>query len=91
MQRYSEKFSDVLLHPPIGRLKALFCLCQQTLQSFYYGTDKIGSVLLTDTIAWLSVYRSDLPLPIKLVWLILSCYYHRPFHIASPKSQATSL
>jgi hypothetical protein len=91
VQRYSEKFSDLLSYHLIRRLQALFCLCRQGLQSFYYDTNKIGSVLITDTIAWLSVYSSDLPLPIKLVWFILSYYYHHPFHNRPPRSQATSL
>jgi hypothetical protein len=92
VQRYSEKFSDLLSYPLIMRLRAFFCLWRQSLQSFYYDTNKIGSVIITDTIAWLSVYSSDLPLPIKLVWFILSCYYnHHPFHNRPPRSQATSL
>ena len=91
VQRYSEKFSDLLSYPLIRRLQALFCLCRQGLQSFHYDTNKIGRVLITDTIAWLSVYSSDLPLPIKLVWFILSCYYHHSFHNRPPRGQATSL
>jgi hypothetical protein len=90
MQRYSAKFLDVLLYQSISHLKALFCLCQQHLQSFYHNRDKIGSVLITDTIAWLSVYSSYLPLPLKVVWVILSSYY-RPFDDASRKNQAASL
>src|SRR5919199_5953671 len=79
VQRYSEKFSDLLSYPLIRRLQALFGLWRQSLQSFYYDTNKIGSVLITETIAWLSIYSSDLPLPIKLVWFILSFYYHQLF------------
>jgi hypothetical protein len=91
IQGYSAKFVYALLCPSISHLKALFCLCQQLLQSFYYNRDKVGSVLITDTTAWLSVYSSYLPLPLNVVWVMLSSYYHRAFGDASRKSQAASL
>jgi hypothetical protein len=65
-------------------------LCQG-LQSLYYNRDKIRNLLILyiiNAIAWVSVYSSYLPTPVKVVWVILASYYRRVFDDASRKSQA---
>ena len=94
MKGYSAKFAGVLCQP-ISRLKkAIFCLCQG-LESLYCNRDEIRNFLIlyiTNAIAWVSVYSSYLPMPVKVVWVILSSYYRRAFvDDASRKSQAASL
>jgi hypothetical protein len=61
------------------------------LQSLYYNRDKIRNLLILyiiNAIAWVSVYSSYLPTPVKVVWVILASYYRRVFDDASRKSQA---
>jgi hypothetical protein len=75
--------------------EALFCLCQH-LQSFLCcNRDEIHNLFIlyiTNAIAWLSVYSSYLPTPVKVVWVILSTYYRRAFvDDASHKNQAAPL
>ncbi|MDQ3851963.1 MAG: hypothetical protein M3299_03925 [Thermoproteota archaeon] len=83
-------------HQSISYIKeALFCLFQG-LQSFlYYDRDEIRNLLIlymTNAIAWLSIYSSYLPTPVKVVWVILSSYYRRAFvDDASHKNQAAPL
>jgi len=95
MKGYSARFSG-LLYQSISHLKkALFCLCQG-LQSFLCcNKDEIRNLLvlyITNAIAWLSVYSSYLPAPVKVVWVILSSYY-RAFVVddASRENEAASL
>jgi hypothetical protein len=97
MKRYTTKFLDIIYQSSTIVKKALFCLCQG-LQSFFYcnNRDEIRNLLIlyiTNAIAWLSVYSSYLPTPVKVVWVILSSYYRRAFvdDGASRKNQATSL
>jgi hypothetical protein len=96
MKKYSAKLAAAS-YPSISHLKkALFCLCQ-CLQSFFYcnNRDEIRNLLIlyiTNAIAWLSVYSSYLPMPVKVVWVILSSYYRRAFvDDASRKNQTVSL
>ncbi|MDQ3852922.1 MAG: hypothetical protein M3299_08825 [Thermoproteota archaeon] len=80
-------------YPSISHLKkALFYLCQGLQSFFYCNRDEIRSLLIlyiTNAIAWLSVYSSYLPTPVRVVWVILSSYYRRAFvDDASRKNQA---
>jgi uncharacterized protein involved in cysteine biosynthesis len=89
MKKYRAKFVGVL-HHSISPLQAIICLCQG-LQSFFHGNgDKAINLLITDTIAWLSVYSSYLPMPLKVIWIMFSSYY-RPFNDASRKEKAAFL
>jgi hypothetical protein len=94
MKEYSVKFASVLYQSTISHLKkALFCRCQG-LQSLYCNRDEIRDLLIlhfTNAIAWVSVYSSYLPTPVKVVWLVLSSYYRRAFDDTSRKNQAASL
>jgi hypothetical protein len=97
MKEYSAKFVGILYQSISNTRKALFCLWQG-LQSFFYcnNRDEIRNLLIlyiTNAIAWLSVYSSYLPTPVKVVWVILSSYYRRAFVVddASRKNQAASL
>jgi hypothetical protein len=61
------------------------------LQSLYYNRDEIRNLLILyiiNAIAWISVYSSYLPTPVRVVWVILASYYRRAFDDASHKSQA---
>jgi hypothetical protein len=95
MKIYSPKFSGAFFKSINSAKKAFFCI-HQGLQSFYCNGDDIHDLLslcITNTIAWLSLYSSYLPRPVKVVWVILASYYRRAFadHGASRKSQAASL
>jgi hypothetical protein len=95
MKGYTTKFLDIIYQSTTIVKKALFCLCQG-LQSLYCNRDEIHNLLIlyiTNSTAWLSVYSSYLPTPVKVVWVILSSYYRRAFvdDGASRKNQATSL
>jgi len=94
MKGYSAKLAAVLYQSISHLKKALFCLCQG-LQSLYCNRDDIRNLLIlyiTNAIAWVSVYSSYLPTPVKVVWVILSSYYRRAFvDDASRKNQAASL
>jgi hypothetical protein len=46
---------------------------------------------IANAIAWVSIYSSYLPTPVKVAWVILSSYYRRSFENASRKNQAASL
>jgi len=90
MKRYSAKFVGVFYQSIIDLKKGLMILCQ-SLQSLYYDRDKIRNLLILyiiNAIAWVSVYSSYLPTPVKVVWVILASYYRRVFDDASRKSQA---
>jgi hypothetical protein len=91
---YSAKLADVPYQLISQLKKALFCLCQG-LQSLYCNRDEIRNLLtlyITNAIAWVSVYSSYLPTPIKVAWVILSSYYRLAFvDDASRKNQAASL
>jgi hypothetical protein len=77
--------------------KALLCLCHRLRSFSHCNRDEIRNLLIlyiTNAIAWLSVYSSYLPTPVKVVWVILSSYYRRAFVVdedASRKNQAASL
>jgi hypothetical protein len=89
MGEYRAKFVGVL-YQSISHLQAIFFLCQR-LQSFFHSNeDKIINLLITDTIAWLSVYSSYLPMPLKVIWVVFSSYYC-PFDDASRKENAAFL
>lgn len=94
MKGYSAKLAAVLYQSISHLKKALFCLCQG-LQSLYCNRDEIHNLLIlyiTNSLAWVSVYSSYLPTPVRVVWLILSSYYRRAFvDDASRKNQAASL
>jgi hypothetical protein len=95
MKGYSAKFADILYQSISHLKKALFCICED-LQSLYNNTDKIRNLLIlynTNAIAWVSVYSSYLPAPVKVAWVILSSYYRRAFVVddAPHKNQAASL
>jgi hypothetical protein len=90
MKGYSAEFVGVLYQSIIELKKGLLILCQ-ALQSLYYNRDKIRDLLILyiiNAIAWVSVYSSYLPTPVKVVWVILASYYRRAFDDASRKSQA---
>ena len=93
MKGYSAKFEGVLYQSISHLKKALFCLCQG-LQSLYCKGDEVHDLLIlhiTNAIAWISVYSSYLPTPVKVVWFILSSYYRRAFDDASSRNQAAVL
>ena len=97
MKEHSAKLTAASYQSIRHLKKALVCLCHG-LQSFSYGNrDEIRNLLIlyiTNAIAWLSVYSSYLPTPVKVVWVILSSYYRRAFVVdedASRKNQAASL
>ena len=95
MKGYSAKLAGALSHSISHLKKALFCLCQG-LQSLYCNRDEIRNLLIlynTNAIAWVSVYSSYLPAPVKVAWVMLASYYRRAFVVddASRKNQAASL
>jgi hypothetical protein len=98
MKEYSAKLAAAPYQSISHLKKAVFCL-SHGLQSFFYcNRDEIRNLLIlyiTNSIAWLSVYSSYLPTPVKVVWVILSSYYRRAFIVvdddASRKNQAVSL
>ena len=97
MKGYGARFLGLLYRSISHLKKTLFCLCQG-LQSFFYcnNRDEIRNLLIlyiANAIAWLSIYSSYLPAPVKVVWVILSSYYRRAFVVddASHKNQAASL
>jgi hypothetical protein len=96
MKGYRAKFAGVLYQSTISHLKkALFCICED-LQSLYCNRDEIRDLLIlhfTNAIAWVSVYSSYLPTPVKVVWVILSSYYRRALvgDDTSHENQAASL
>jgi len=90
MKAYSTRFVGTLYQLIIDLKKDLLILCQ-SLQSLYYNKDEIRDLLILyiiNTIAWVSLYSSYLPTPVKMVWVILASYYRRVFDDASRKSQA---
>ena len=94
MKEYSAKLAAASYQSISHLKKALFCLCQG-LQSLYCNRDEIRNLLIlyiTNAIAWVSVYSSYLPTPVKVVWVILSSYYRRAFvDDASHKNQAAPI
>ena len=95
MKGYSAKLASALSHSVSHLKKALSCLCQG-LQSLYCNRDEIRNLLIlynTNAIAWVSVYSSYLPAPVKVAWVMLASYYRRAFVVddASRKNQAASL
>ena len=94
MKAYSSRFVGTLYQLIIDLKKDLLILCQ-SLQSLYYDRDKIRNLLIlyiTNAIAWVSVYNSYLPTPVKVAWVILSSYYRLAFvDDASRKNEAASL
>ncbi len=96
MKGYSAKFAGILYESISHLKKALFCLCED-LQSLYYNRDEIRNLLIlynTNAIAWVSIYSSYLPAPVKVAWVMLASYYRRAFVVdddASRKNQAASL
>jgi hypothetical protein len=95
MKGYSAKLAGTLSHSISHLKKTLFCLCQG-MQSLYCNRDEIRNLLIlynTNAIAWVSVYSSYLPAPVKVVWVMLASYYRRAFVVddASHKNQAASL
>jgi len=90
MKAYSSRFVGTLYQLIIDLKKDLLILCQ-SLQSLYYNKDEIRDLLILyiiNAIAWVSLYSSYLPTPVKMVWVILASYYRRVFDDASRKSQA---
>ena len=90
MKGYSTRFVGILYKSIIDLKKGLLILCQ-SLQSLYYNRDEIRNLLILyiiNAIAWVSVYSSYLPTPVKVVWVILASYYRRAFDDASRKSHA---
>jgi hypothetical protein len=90
MKGYSARIVGILYQSIMDLKKGLLTLCQ-SLQSLYYNRDEIRNLLILyiiNAIAWVSVYSSYLPTPVKMVWVILASYYRRAFDDASRKSQA---
>jgi hypothetical protein len=97
MKEYSAKLAAAS-YQSISHLKKAFSCLLRGLQLFFYcNRDEIRNLLIlyiTNAIAWLSIYSSYLPTPVKVVWVILSSYYRRAFVVdddASGKNQAASL
>jgi hypothetical protein len=98
MKEHSAKLAAASYRSISHLKKDLFCLCHCLRSFFYCNRDEIRNLLIlyiTNAIAWLSVYSSYLPTPVKVVWVILSSYYRRAFVVddddASHKNQAASL
>ena len=97
MKGYSAKLAGALSHSISHLKKALFRLFHGLESLFYCNRDVIRNLLIlynTNAIAWVSVYSSYLPAPVKVVWVMLASYYRRAFVVdddASRKSQAASL
>jgi hypothetical protein len=95
MKRCISKFVGIFYQSISSTKKALFCICRGLQLFSYCNRDEIRNLLIfyiTNANAWLSVYSSYLPTPVKMVWVILSSYYRRAFvDDASHKSQETSL
>jgi hypothetical protein len=97
MKGYIPKFVDIIYQSITIVKESLFCICQGLQSFFYCNRDVIRNLLIlciTNAIAWLSIYSSYLPTPVKVVWVILSSYYRRAFVIGddtSRKNQAASL
>jgi hypothetical protein len=90
MKGYSARFVGRRYQSVMDLKKGLLILCQG-LQSLYYNRDEIRNLLILyiiNAIAWISVYSSYLPTPVRVVWVILASYYRRAFDDASHKSQA---
>jgi hypothetical protein len=90
MKGHSARFVGTLYQSVMDLKKGLLILCQ-SLQSLYYNRDEIRNLLILyiiNAIAWISVYSSYLPTPVRVVWVILASYYRRAFDDASHKSQA---
>jgi hypothetical protein len=90
MKGYSARFVGRLYQSVMDLKKGLLILCQG-LQSLYYNRDEIRNLLILyiiNAIAWISVYSTYLPTPVRVVWVILASYYRRAFDDASHKSQA---
>ena len=95
MKKYNSKLAAAPYQLLSCTKEALFCLFEG-LQSFLYcDRDEIRNLLIlyiTNAIAWLSIYSSYLPTPVKVVWVILSSYYRRAFvDDASHKNQAAPI
>ncbi len=95
MKKYSAKLV-VATYRSISYIKeALFCLCQGLQSLLCCNKDEIRNLLIldiTNAIAWLYIYSSYLPTPVKVVWIILSSYYRRAFvDDASHKNQAAPI
>ena len=95
MKKYSAKLAAATYQSISYIKEALFCLCQGLQSLLYCNKDEIRNLLIlytTNAVAWLSVYSSYLPAPVKVVWVILSSYYRRAFvDDASHKNQAAPL
>jgi hypothetical protein len=98
MKGYIPKVVDIIYQSITIVKEALFCLLQGLQSFFYWNREEIRNLLIlysTNAIAWLSVYSSYLPTPVKVVWVILSSYYRRAFVIGgddtSRKNQAAPL
>ena len=95
MKKYSAKLAAVTYQSISYIKEALFCLCQSLQSLLCCNKDEIRNLLIlytTNAVAWLSVYSSYLPAPVKVVWVILSSYYRRAFvDDASHKNQAAPL
>ncbi len=97
MKRYSVKLAAQLCKLTRRVRKALFCVCQGLEQFFYFNRDVIRNLLIlynTNAIAWVSVYSSYLPTPVKMAWVVLFSYYRRAFvddDVSSRKNRPTSL
>ena len=89
MIRYCRRLTILLNQLVIYIKKALFCLLQG-LQLLYGSKDELRNLLslyITNAIALLSIYSSYLPTPLKVAWVILSCYYRRAFEYDSSREK----
>ncbi len=96
MKRYKTKLAAELYQSTNYLRKALLCLCQGVELFYYFNNDVIRNLLIlynTYAIAWVSIYSSYLPTPVKMAWVVLSSYYRHTFvdDASSSKNQATSL
>jgi hypothetical protein len=72
----------IVLNQLVSHLKkALFRLLQglQLLNCSKCEILNLLNLYITNAIALISVYSNYLPAPLKVAWLILSCYYRRAF------------
>jgi hypothetical protein len=65
--------------------KAPFCLlqCSQLIYGSKNERRNLLNLYIANAIALLSIYSSYLPTPLKVAWVILSCYYRRVFEYES--------
>jgi hypothetical protein len=82
----------IMLNQLVSHLKKALFRLLRGLQLFHCSKVEIRNLLIlytTNAIALVSIYSSYLPTPVKVAWVILSCYYRRAFvNDSSRKNQS---